>query len=184
MTAGIGVYYGWWVVRYYPGLSAGRTGLPGRTEQEKAGRKDGDGKDGHGQEEAGTGIGQARPVDETSGKKMMGSDKVAGMREEEGGPGKQLALPLPAVIEKPVFLPEVAGRLIGEVVRMIEKAKREGIVEGELIYMLQRLLAKEPNRRLRETAYEEKINALLSKELERYGSVRPDAEVVKGLWRG
>jgi hypothetical protein len=158
---GVGFYYGWWLVRYYPGLSAGRPGVAGQ-------------KDGRAQEAGNAG----------AGKEVVGAAPVMVAEKEEEGAARQLELPLPAVIEKPVFLPEVAARLIEEVVRLFGKAKMEGIVEGELIYMLQRLLAKEPNKKLRGTPYEEKMNALLARELERYGSVRPDAEVVKGLWCG
>lgn len=168
IVVGLGVlfYYGWWLVRYYPGLPVGRPGAAGRGDRH-AGETE-----------------KIKEMEET--KEVMGTPETEAkeMRAPEENGGKQLELPLPAVIERPLFLPEVAARLIEEVMRLTDRAIREQIVEGELTYMLQRLLGSEPYRRLRGTDYEEKMNALLAQELERYGSVRPDAEVVKGLWRG
>lgn len=158
IVLGLVFYYGWWLVRYYPGLSKSR---------------------------AGTGGLKGDPlVEETKDMVKRDVRQEAAVAIEEDTGSKQLELPLPVVIDRPVFLPEVAGRLMEELRGIFGKAKEERIVEGDLIYMLQRVLRKEVNKQLRGTAYEEKINALMARELERYGSVRPDAEVLKGFWCG
>lgn len=166
IVIGLGVlfYYGWWLVRYYPGLSKGRPGAAGPDNARPRATV------------------KAVVREEVGGRKNMKEGPETGIPNEPAG--KQSELPLPAPIERPVFLPEVAARLIDEIMLLIDRARREKIVEGELIYLLQRLLGSEPYRRLPGTVYEEKMNALLAHELERYGSVRPDAEVLKGLWRG
>ena len=46
ITVGLSVvlYYGWWLIRFYPGLRAGRPGAAGRKEIETS-KKDNDGKE-------------------------------------------------------------------------------------------------------------------------------------------
>ena len=98
--------------------------------------------------------------------------------------GEQLELPLPAVITKLVFLPGIAANLGEELHKLLNQCGEELMSEKELTDRLRQLLGNAPYDKLNGSPFQEKIDALIGRELEKYGSIRFDPEVIRGLWQG
>ncbi|HEX3935853.1 MAG TPA: hypothetical protein VHW43_14325, partial [Puia sp.] len=79
-------------------------------------------------------------------------------------------------------LPVVAGNLRNDILRLMDKVRPAEAVEAELLELLRGLLAVDPYPILKGKGFQEEINALIVREMERYGSIRVDPEVVSGLW--
>jgi hypothetical protein len=94
--------------------------------------------------------------------------------------GSHLALPLPEV--KRAALPELANHLSREILALVEQAAMEKKERGEIIYALQLLLDKEIYRPVKASLFREKISQGIGSMVERYCSIRLDAEEVRGLW--
>lgn len=112
------------------------------------------------------------------GRDVVNEGTAGGMVEDE----HLQRVGLPAVPERPVLLPLIAGDLTNEVIGLVEKAAESGMVEGELIFSFQRLLTSEPYCRLKGTTFEQRINALIVRELEVHGPMPFDVEQVSGWW--
>jgi hypothetical protein len=199
MGLGLLVYYGWWLVRFYPGLRLGRTDKAGRgrpvlpeppkmVKGEEAGKPV--------VAAAGEVIGKPDQAGTAEGSQLLifpaavaSETGAAGGSPDEGGKAEIAAgggpeqLPVPAVAEKPVLLPVLAGDLRNAVQALVQKASETNMVEGELVFAFHQLLTKEPNNRLKGTHFEKKISEQIVSDLERHGPVRVDAEVVSGWWK-
>jgi hypothetical protein len=212
MGLGLLVYYGWWLVRYFPSLRLGSAGKPqGRQVlPEKA-------KMVAGVVPASATAGGANGKPVQAGAAVSGPSKVlpavAGVAEvgmagvtadsavvvaEEVAPAAgldsastaaaaaaitMLELPFPAAVDKPVLLPVVAGDLWNEVKALVVKASEAEMVEGGLVFAFQQLLKKEPFCRLRGTHFEKKISEQIVAELVKHGPVRVGMDVVSGWWK-
>lgn len=180
ITIGLGtvLYYGWWLVRYY-------SGWQGRGRKAAGGRVDGGSKAGAAAEEGAMGVvaevGQtaaiavavtAMPVVETEPSVEQAAVLVA-----------QQELPFPAVVvEQPVFLPVVAGNLRNDILRLMDKVGPAEVGEADLLELVRGLLETDPYPILKGTGFQEEINALIVREMDRYGSISVDPEVVRELW--
>jgi hypothetical protein len=144
---GVGLYYGWWLFRFYPGLRMGRPGAAGKRGMGDKGR-------------------------------MRTKDKGMEAAGEKEAAGKE------AGVKEAVFLPAVAGELMQKIGVLFKKAKKEEMEEGELLTGLRRLMGDEGYKVLRGTPFEEKVNAMVVRDLENFGSVHAVAEVVGEMWKG
>jgi len=194
------LYYGWLLVRYYPGLKIGRKGkadrgrqvLPDFVKLKAAG---------------GTGVAagagevigkpdQAMPAGKqgTQLELPMSASAVAGkagpleVGKENGAPlqaeiAKEEGLPISAVMERPLLLVELAEALTNEVYRLVEKEREGAMAQPELLYAVELLLGRPPYNQLKGTFFEGKMSAQIVRDLERHGSIHLDAEVVKGWWK-
>ena len=181
MGLGLLVYYGWWLVRFYPSIKIGGAGKAGQGRQvlPEAAKV---GKAGE--------AGKAVPA--VVAAEVIGKPGQAGAAEsspsielpvvEPTGAATQEELPFPAVVPKPVFLPELAGNLRNEIQALVLKASETGMVEGELLFAFHQLLTREPFNRLKGTAFEKKISEQIVSDLEKHGPVRVDVAVVSGWW--
>ena len=140
---GIGVYYGWWMVRYYPGWRRVRQGLPVRNRIPEEGRI-----------------------------KIMVDEADSAVQE----------LPFPAVVEKTPFPPVIEANLKTMIVQLMETARAKQYSEQKVLALLRQLLTSDPYPKLKGTGFQEKVNALIFREMGRYGSIQLDPEVVNGLW--
>jgi hypothetical protein len=199
MGLGLLVYYGWWLVRFYPGLRIGSADKAARVtpvlpEAPKVVRTEEAGKP----VVAAAGEVIVKPVQaaaaetsqllifpaaasgETGG--VGGSPKEEGKAEiaTAGGPEQ---LPVPAVIPNPVFLSGLAGDLRNEIQALVLKASETGKVEGELVFAFHQLLTRSPYNRLKGTAFEKKISEQIVSDLGNHGPVRVDVESVSGWWK-
>ena len=224
MGLGFGLYYGWWLVRFYPGLRMGRKGKAAR-EKAAVGKevttpvekvlpvKSGmqaelagqlakgnlPGNNGNqagawvdGQDAENSGMQAAPTLVETVG--MTANEVTAAAGEAIGKPDQavaatgpatqqmELPLPVPAVVQRPVFLPMIMGDLVQEVWRLVEAAADEGMKEEELVAAFRRLLGGAPYNKLRGTLFEGKIVEQIVRELEKHGLIAVDAMVVSEWW--
>jgi hypothetical protein len=156
MGGALVLYYGWWLVRYAASLG---WGLPKRDARESDGR--------------------------LAGLYRLHEEVRTQAKDDKTGPaGEGMKEAVPAVIVQPPSLWALAAALMKEVSGLLERALEEKMVEGELIFALQRLLSAYPHRQLRGTDFQEKISDVIVRELEKMGSIRLDAKVVNGLWDG
>lgn len=182
MGLGFTLYYGWWLVRYYPTLRWGRKGKAESAGPTAAGKP---------AEKKGKQAAMPTSAEKagTTAKGMTGmAGEVIGKPDQAVaaiGPATQpieLPLPTPAVIQQPVFLPMLMGDLVNEVRQLIETALTERPKEEELAAAFRQLLAREPYHQLRGTVFEGKIVVRIVRDLEKHGLIAVDAMVVSGWW--
>ena len=170
------VYYVWWLVRFFPGLSSGRPGEASLKEGKR------------------TRVQPARPDAaeiEDVPSTVTNAPAVSTAADLEPAkttqpiimPQPQRALPAPLPSQSPVFLSQLAGDLALAIKHLVERQSSAEAPDAEFMDRLKRLLTTDPFKKLRSTHYEEKINALLLREWERYGSVPGDPAVITGLWQ-
>ena len=180
---GLLVYYGWWLVRFYPTLRFGGVGkaaqgrqvLPEAPVVVKGGEGAKTGEAGKTVAAAAGGvIGEPDQAGAAVSSPSNRLPTVAAAESEK--------LPVPAVITKPLLLPVLAGDLRNEVQALVLRASETNMVEGELVFAFHQLLTKEPYNRLRGTHFEKKISEQIVSDLERHGPVRVDVVAVSGWW--
>jgi hypothetical protein len=167
ITIGLGtvLYYGWWLFRYYAGWK-GR----GRKDAVEAGT-------------TGVAAGVGRAAAQVMQEQVAAQERVAAREQAVAAEVVQPELGFPAVVVAlPVFLPVVAGNLRNDILRLMDKVRPAEAGEAELLELLRGLLAVDPYPILKGTGFQEEVNALIVREMERYGSIRVDPEVVSGLW--
>jgi hypothetical protein len=163
-----GLYYGWWLIRYYPTLRWSRKGKP-------AGNNGGRAAATAGTTEGITAKAAAEEVIQKPDQAVAATGQATQTTE--------LPLPMPAVIRKPVFLPPmVMADLMNEVRQLMEHAPGQGMAEPELVAALQHLINREPYPKLQGTVYEARIVEHIVLELQRHGPIAVDAMTVKGWW--
>ncbi len=182
MGLGLLVYYGWWLVRFYPSMKIGGAGKAGQgrpvlSEAVKLGKAG----------EAGKAVPAVVAADVIGKPGQAGAAESSPSNElpvvESTGAAKQEELPFPADVPKPVFLPQLAGDLRNEIQALVLKVSETGMVEGELVFAFHQLLTGERYNRLKGTAFEKKISEQIVSDLEKHGPVRVDVEVVTGWWK-
>jgi hypothetical protein len=197
MGLGLVVYYGWWLVRYYPGLKIGgrgkadrgrqilpefgkaATGIKAAQQRVKVVNEEWNaGKPGLVAKE-----GEAGPGVTAAAKEAIGKPDQAIPAEKQGKPQETLPMPVPAVMEGGAFLPMLAIELSAELQRLMKKAREEAMVEGELVFAIGQLLSRAPYNRLKGSSFEKKIGEQIVRELETYGSIHFDTENVKSWMR-
>src|SRR6185312_13679000 len=94
----------------------------------------------------------------------------------------QPELPFPPEADHPAFLATIEANCKNDVLRVLEKASMAGVAETELLELLHSLLTSGPYPNLKETILQENVDALIGRELERYGSIHPAPEVIRKLW--
>jgi hypothetical protein len=157
MGLGLLCYYGWLLVRYFPGGIRANLVAGGRAK-------------GKGLVFKGSG-----PEEEQENEQVV---------DEEQAEGTQLELPLPAPLpeRREKGLKEWAEELSREINALVENAGKEKMPEGEVRYALQRLLDKEHFRPLKGSLFEETINSIIRVGLADHCSIHLDATELKGLW--
>jgi hypothetical protein len=163
MTLVYGLYYSWWLIRYYPTLRWSRKGAADRDRMV-----------------------MPAPV-KAAVEEVIGKPDQAVAVTGQATQTTDLPLPMPAVIRKPVFLPMVMGDLMNQVRQLLEKVpelpeSEQGLPASELVPPLRELLKREPYPQLRGTVFETKIVELIVRELQRHGPIAVDAMTVKGWW--
>lgn len=209
MGLGLVLYYGWLLVRYYPGLTIPGRGKAGQGRQllpdfvslkaavgvasgagEVIGKPDQAvpaGKQETTQLELPLPVpwapGKAAEIGGEGGLRVSSENSKVGVMPLPGEVGQVDQLPVPALIPKPMFLPELAGDLTNELRRLLERFSEGEMVEGEMLFAVEKLVGRETYCRLKGTLFEEKISVQVVRELEKHGSIHVDAEVVKGWWK-
>jgi hypothetical protein len=148
------VYYGWWLVRYFPGLPSRRPGaasLPYTPPKNPL------------------------PPQLSSSKNQATPATVA---ETIPPIVSEHTLPPPSS-EKPLLLPQLAAGLTTAITALFQKP----LSEAEILEALHHLLTSDPHRKLKSTPYEEKINALLMRDVQKYSSASLDPAAITGLWQ-
>ena len=115
---------------------------------------------------------------------------AAGFRERSTLPGGKpvegvLANPLAkaAITDDTPELAAIEARLTQELISVFIKARMADASEAEVMELLRWQLTADPYPKLIGTAFQGNIEALIVRDLEKYGSIHPDPEVLKGLWR-
>jgi hypothetical protein len=173
MGLGLGLYYGWLLVRYYRGLKVDALDKADRGRQilPEFGK-------------AATRMKAAEQVVKVAAAaEAIGKPDQATPAEQQGKIQETLPMPESSVIEGGTFLPMLAGELSAELQRLMKKAREEAMVEGELVFAVGQLLGRSPYNRLKGSAFEKKIGEQIVRELETYGSIHFDTENVKSWWK-
>jgi hypothetical protein len=186
MGWGLGLYYGWMLVRYYRGLRIGGKGkvdrgrqvLPEFVKAEQAVKQEA-GPAGSAAKASEAGPGNTPPA----AKEAIGKPDQAIPAEKQDKTQETLPMPVAPVTEGGAFLPMLAGELSAELQRLIKKANEEAMVEAELLFAIGQLLSRSPYNRLKGSAFEKKIGEQIVRELETYGSIHFDTENVKSWWK-
>jgi hypothetical protein len=179
MTVFYGLYFGWWLLKYYPGLKGIKLPAPGQKR---------------------SGIADSKEPRSAGSEKTPGGSPVAvteakGVQQEKaGGPGEdfpvsrqegtgdvQYPLPVPFMADL-AQQQEWTTKLIIEVVRLAENAVKEQWPVENLAGPLRELLAKEPFCRLRGTHFQVKIVQRIVEVLTKGGTIPVDAESVSKWW--
>ena len=183
MGLGFGLYYSWWLVRYYPTLRWGRKGKvedAGPTAEGKLAGKD--------RRQAATPIlvekVRTAPAEGITAKaevgEVIGKPDQAIPADKQGS--LQLELPVPAVIQEPVFLPTLMGDLVMAITRLAGSARDDRAIELDLVPAFRQLLSREPYQKLRGTTFEPKVVEHIVHELKRHGLIAVDAMTVREWW--
>lgn len=166
MGLGFLLYYGWWLVRFYPTLRWVMPAWLKKLTKKVLGAK---------VETTAVGIiGVAGEV--------IGKPDQAVPAQEQATQQEELPLPVPAVIQKPVLMPVLALDLANEVRRLMDSVSDGQLAKPELVSILQRLLSTEPYCTLHGTAFESRIVEQIVGELEKHGLIAVDAMTVSGWW--
>jgi hypothetical protein len=160
------VYYGCWLVRFFPGLPSRRPGATSLKNQIHSNP-------------------QTAPSTPATTEDAISTvtTTTTVTTTEPAIPNPQLSLLLPSPIENPILLPTLAADLVLAIKNLLEKGRSAALTEPEIIESLHQLLTSDTYRKLHSTPYEEKINDLLLREWENYGSAPLDREVITGLWQ-
>jgi hypothetical protein len=195
ITIGLGtvLYYGWWLIRYYPGWQIRQPDPPeGKTAErdavtEKAGpiEKTVTGAVGTNklQEQQPAGLTQA-PQQLRAGQErtLLSPQPAEPSQPPQPAEPPQPELPFPAGTERPVFLPAIAANCKNDLLRLLEKAWMANATEEECLDLLRYLLTADPYSKLKGTIFQENIDVLIVRELNRHGSILPDPEMIQKLW--
>lgn len=180
MVLGTVFYYGWWLRRYYPSW---RQRTPDASEGKPA-QKDKpvvvdtaprEPKKAEQPQLPQQPI-QKEPlqVQQAEPPQPLRADTPQSKQTEEPHPELPFPrLPFPATIE---------ANCKNDVLRMLEKASMAGLKEEEVLELLHSLLTTDPYPTLKGTIHQENVDALIGRELERYGSIHPAPEVIRKLW--
>ncbi|HEV2479687.1 MAG TPA: hypothetical protein VGS79_08475 [Puia sp.] len=167
-----GLYYGWWLIRYYPSWQQRSSDSPqGKTAQTDK-----------------PAVVIAGPQETQKTEQPQLPQQPAQPQQARPEPPKppQAEPPQPelpfAGTAQPVFLATIEANLKNDVLRLLEKASMAGAQEPELLELLHSLLTSGPYPKLKGTILQENVDALVGRELERYGSIHPAPEVIRKLW--
>lgn len=157
ITIGLGtaLYYGWWLIHYYPGWQKRQPDPPEGKPAEK-----------------GTAVEKADHLENT----VIGA-VITSKPQETEPPQPELPFPHPA------FLAAIAANCKNDLLRIFEKASMARPSETEWMELLNSLLTADPYPKLKGTIFQENIDALIVRELARYGSIHPTPEAVRELWK-
>lgn len=163
------LYYGWWVIRYYPGWQKPASDAPeGKTAQKDK-----------------PAVAITQPQEPENAEQQLPEPPQAGQAEppqpRQPDP-PQPELPFPVATAAAAFLATIEANCRNDVLRILEKASMAGVQEPELLGLLQSLLTSDPYPKLKGTILQENVEALIGRELERYGSIHPAPEVIRKLW--
>jgi hypothetical protein len=198
MGLGLGLYYGWMLVRYYQGLKVGARGKADRGRQilpefgkavtgmraaEQVVKVVVAGAGNAGKPGLVAKEGEAGPGVMVAAEEVIGKPDQAIPAQRQGETQETLPMPMPPEIEGGAFLPMLAIELSAELQRLIKKAREEAMVEGELAVAIGQLLSRPPYSRLKGSSFEKKIGEQIARELETYGSIHFDMENVRSWWR-
>jgi hypothetical protein len=170
MAIALGLYYSWWLVRYYPTLRMRRPDqVVGGPDKAWPGEKK---KQIPGTAHAGGGEADRQP------------DQAVPVKDspEKVSQEAPLQLPPPVGTEPEFHAALVAGEVSEKIRDLIERGAKEKMVEGELVFGLTEILSDEQYQRLINTAYYVRVNDTIRATMERTGSIPFDAERIKGLW--
>ena len=162
------LYYGWWLIRYYPDW---QTRQPDPPEGKPA--------------EKGTAAVTAGPMEKTVTGAVTTSEPQGQQQEEPPQALQQQAeqsqpeLPFP----HPAFLATIAANCKNDLLRVFEKASMAAPSETEWLELLRGLLTADPYPKLNRTIFQENIDALIVREMARYGSIHLAPETVRELWK-
>jgi hypothetical protein len=169
MAVFYGLYFGWWLLKYYPGLKGMKLPALG---QKRSGIAEG--------KEPRT-AGSENPTNEGPVEKAGGPGEDFPVRQPEGGENISYPLPVPFMADL-AQQQEWATKLVIEVVGQAEKAVKEQWPVERLAGPFRELLAKEPYCRLRGTHFQVKIVQRIVQELTKGGTIPIDAERVSTWW--
>lgn len=169
-----GLYYGWWLIRYYPSWQKRTSAVP----QGKSTQTD----------KSASVIAQTPESPKAEQPQLPLQLPHAEPQPVEATPQSAQAappqpeLPFPPEEDHADFLATIETNCKNEVLRVLEKASMAGVGESELLELLHSLLTADPYPNLKGTILQENVDALVGRELERYGSIHPAPEAIRKLW--
>lgn len=183
ITVGLltGLYYGWWLIRYYPGWPKPTSlASEGKTTQ---------------RDEPAVGVAEPRETQKVEQTQLpqqfvqveppqpaQPRVQPPAQAEQPQPEAPQPELPFPGEPAHTAFLATIEANCKNDVLRIVEKASMAGVAEAELLELLHGVLTADPYPTLKGTIHRENVDALVGRELERYGSIRPAPEVIRKLW--
>jgi hypothetical protein len=196
ITIGLGtaLYYGWWLIRYYPGWQKRQPDPPEGKPAEKAPAENrlaleektviGAVATSNSQEQQQADqlqtpqTPQPQNTEESQGPQSRQPDPPQGPQPQQPAP-PQPELPFP----HPAFLATTAANCKNDLLRIFEKASMAKPSEREWVELLRSVLTADPYPKLSGTIFQENIDALIVREMARYGSIHLTPEVVRELWK-
>jgi len=162
-----GLYYGWWLIRYYPSWQKRTSTAP----QGKSAQTD----------KPAVAITEPQKSPQAEPPQLprqpVQAESLQAEKPAEAKPQPELPFPKEAT-----FLATIEAHCKNDVLRVLEKASMAGVAESELLELLHSLLTSGPYPKLKGTILQENVDAIIGRELERYGSIHPALEVIRKLW--
>ena len=192
VAGAVALYYGWWAIKYRAGLGWGQRKAKAPAADDRLTKLYAE-LSADGMKMAGVRTG---PGQEANMEAMVAAGGVPDAATSESREAVMLlpavtgelqeTMPVTMVIEPEGgdFLPVVATGLLKRVAALVERAAREEIQEEELAAGLGELMRQGPYCRLKGTIYQGKVTDEIVQALTSLGSIRLDAERVRGLWDG
>ena len=185
VAGAVALYYGWWAIKYRAGLGWGQRKAKAPVADDRLTKLYTE-LSADGMKVAGARTEPGKGEDIKVVPAVPGGSREVVMLLPAAANGLQEQALVPAVVEPEGgdFLPVVAAGLLKRVAALVERAAREEMGEGELAAVLGELMRQGPYCRLKGTNYQGKVSDEIVQALTSLGSIRLDAERVRGLWDG